>query len=92
MNEATDYINKYEVELDVSYLLSIVFAFKYQRNHLMYHYNPLQEARNEFRELLKESMEKIKLVAKKLGNSIETAKPYYEARLYASQVSIIAYL
>ncbi|XP_053692736.1 SH3 domain-binding protein 5 [Sabethes cyaneus] len=61
LNEATDYINKYEVELD--------------------------EARNEFRELLKESMEKIKLVAKKLGNSIETAKPYYEARLYASQLA-----
>ncbi|XP_058443654.1 uncharacterized protein LOC131425629 isoform X1 [Malaya genurostris] len=61
LNEATDYINKYEVELD--------------------------EARNEFREILKESMEKIKAVAKKLGNSIETAKPYYEARLYAAQLT-----
>ncbi|KXJ69514.1 hypothetical protein RP20_CCG026751 [Aedes albopictus] len=61
LNEATDSINKYEVELD--------------------------EAKNEFRELLKESVEKIKAVAKKLGNSIETAKPYYEARLYASQLT-----
>ncbi|XP_062538944.1 uncharacterized protein LOC134207239 [Armigeres subalbatus] len=61
LNEATDSINKYEVELD--------------------------EAKNEFRELLKESVEKIKAVAKKLGNSIETAKPYYEARLYASQLA-----
>lgn len=61
LNEATDSINKYEVELD--------------------------EAKNEFRELLRESAEKIKAVAKKLGNSIETAKPYYEARLYASQLA-----
>ncbi|XP_062538666.1 uncharacterized protein LOC134206936 isoform X2 [Armigeres subalbatus] len=61
LNEATDSINKYEVELD--------------------------EAKNDFRELLKESVEKIKAVAKKLGNSIETAKPYYEARLYASQLA-----
>ncbi|EAT39156.1 AAEL009014-PA, partial [Aedes aegypti] len=61
LNEATDSINKYEVELG--------------------------EAKNEFRELLRESAEKIKAVAKKLGNSIETAKPYYEARLYASQLA-----
>lgn len=46
-----------------------------------------QEAKTDFRELLKESIEKIKAVAKKLGNSIDSAKPYYEARLYASQVS-----
>ncbi|XP_055641453.1 uncharacterized protein LOC129778523 isoform X2 [Toxorhynchites rutilus septentrionalis] len=61
LNEATDSINKYEVDLE--------------------------EAKNEFRELLVESVEKIKAVAKKLGNSIETAKPYYEARLYASQLA-----
>ncbi|XP_055585755.1 uncharacterized protein LOC129738556 [Uranotaenia lowii] len=61
LNEATDNINKYEVELE--------------------------EAKTEFREILKESAEKIKAIAKKLGNSIETAKPYYEARLYASQLT-----
>uniref|UniRef100_A0A182PPD0 SH3 domain-binding protein 5 n=1 Tax=Anopheles epiroticus TaxID=199890 RepID=A0A182PPD0_9DIPT len=61
LNEATDNINKYEVDLD--------------------------EAKNEFRELLRESAEKIKAVAKKVGNSIDAAKPYYEARLYASQVT-----
>ncbi|XP_035919619.1 uncharacterized protein LOC118517506 isoform X1 [Anopheles stephensi] len=61
LNEATDNINKYEVDLD--------------------------EAKNEFRELLRESAEKIKAVAKKVGNSIDAAKPYYEARLYASQLA-----
>uniref|UniRef100_A0A1Q3FKG8 Putative btk-associated sh3-domain binding protein sab n=2 Tax=Culex tarsalis TaxID=7177 RepID=A0A1Q3FKG8_CULTA len=61
LNEATDNINKYELDLE--------------------------EAKTDFRELLKESIEKIKAVAKKLGNSIETAKPYYEARLYASQLT-----
>lgn len=61
LNEATDSINKYELDLE--------------------------EAKTDFRELLKESIEKIKAVAKKLGNSIETAKPYYEARLYASQLT-----
>uniref|UniRef100_A0A2M4AM09 Putative btk-associated sh3-domain binding protein sab n=2 Tax=Anopheles triannulatus TaxID=58253 RepID=A0A2M4AM09_9DIPT len=61
LNEATDNINKHEVDLD--------------------------EAKNEFRELLRESAEKIKAVAKKVGNSIEVAKPYYEARLYASQLA-----
>ncbi|XP_035919620.1 uncharacterized protein LOC118517506 isoform X2 [Anopheles stephensi] len=47
----------------------------------------VQEAKNEFRELLRESAEKIKAVAKKVGNSIDAAKPYYEARLYASQLA-----
>ncbi|XP_053678177.1 uncharacterized protein LOC128728573 [Anopheles nili] len=61
LNEATDNINKFEVDLD--------------------------EAKNEFRELLRESAEKIKAVAKKVGNSIDAAKPYYEARLYASQLA-----
>ncbi len=46
-----------------------------------------QESKKEFKELLKESIEKIKYSAKKLGNSISTAKPYYEARLYATQLS-----
>lgn len=32
-------------------------------------------------------MERIKKAAHKLGNSIQTAKPYYEARLYASQLA-----
>jgi SH3-domain binding protein 5 len=46
-----------------------------------------KEAKTEFKELLKESIEKIKYSAKKLGNSINSAKPYYEARLYATQLS-----
>ncbi|XP_055710926.1 SH3 domain-binding protein 5 isoform X2 [Phlebotomus papatasi] len=47
----------------------------------------LDEAKSEFKRLLAESVEKIKQSAHKLGNSIETAKPYYEARLYASQLA-----
>uniref|UniRef100_A0A182SKW9 Uncharacterized protein n=1 Tax=Anopheles maculatus TaxID=74869 RepID=A0A182SKW9_9DIPT len=47
----------------------------------------MDEAKNEFRELLRESAEKIKAIAKKVGNSIDAAKPYYEARLYASQLA-----
>ncbi|XP_059618725.1 SH3 domain-binding protein 5-like isoform X2 [Phlebotomus argentipes] len=47
----------------------------------------LDEAKTEFKRLLAESVEKIKQSAHKLGNSIETAKPYYEARLYATQLA-----
>lgn len=46
----------------------------------------IQEAKSEFKSLLIESVEKIKQSAQKLTNSIQTAKPYYEARLYAAQV------
>ncbi|XP_055913147.1 guanine nucleotide exchange factor rei-2 isoform X2 [Eupeodes corollae] len=47
----------------------------------------LEEAKCEFKKLLAESVEKIKQSAHKLSNSIQTAKPYYEARLYATQLS-----
>lgn len=47
-----------------------------------------QEAKGDFKQLLLESVEKIKHAAHKLSNSIQTAKPYYEARLYAAQVII----
>lgn len=47
----------------------------------------LEEAKCEFKKLLAESVERIKQSAHKLSNSIQTAKPYYEARLYASQLS-----
>lgn len=40
----------------------------------------------EFQKLLAESAIKIKQSSLKIGNAIETAKPYYEARLYATQV------
>ncbi|KAG4078194.1 hypothetical protein HA402_002246 [Bradysia odoriphaga] len=46
----------------------------------------LDEAKSDFRLLLVESVEKIKQSAHKLTNSIQTAKPYYEARLYAAQL------
>uniref|UniRef100_A0A336MXU6 CSON008152 protein n=1 Tax=Culicoides sonorensis TaxID=179676 RepID=A0A336MXU6_CULSO len=47
----------------------------------------VDEARREFHVLLKESIEKIKQSAAKIGNAIETAKPYYEARLYCNQIT-----
>lgn len=37
--------------------------------------------------MLSESLITIKQAAHKLGNAIESAKPYYEARLYAAQVA-----
>ncbi|XP_063710158.1 SH3 domain-binding protein 5-like isoform X2 [Culicoides brevitarsis] len=46
----------------------------------------VDEARREFHALLKESIDKIKQSATKIGNAIEIAKPYYEARLYCNQV------
>ncbi len=49
----------------------------------------MQEAKSEFKMLLVESVDKIKQSAHKLTNSIQTSKPYYEARLYAAQVNLI---
>lgn len=46
-----------------------------------------QEAKSEFQRLLGESVERIKKASNKLSHSIQTAKPYYEARLYASQLT-----
>lgn len=48
-----------------------------------------QEAKCEFKRILAESVVRIKQSAHKLGNSIEAAKPYYESRIYAAQVSIM---
>lgn len=39
----------------------------------------LDEANTAFRMLLNESIKKLKLLSKKLGNCIERARPYYEA-------------
>lgn len=50
-------------------------------------FSPTQDAKAEFHRLLGESVERIKRSAHKLGNSIAAAKPYYEARLYASQLA-----
>lgn len=45
-----------------------------------------KDAKYEFKQLLVESVDRIKQAGHKLSNSIQTAKPYYEARLYAGQV------
>ncbi|GAB0094561.1 uncharacterized protein DMENIID0001_098780 [Sergentomyia squamirostris] len=47
----------------------------------------LDDAKTEFKRLLAESVEKIKQSAHRLGNAIESAKPYYEARLYVAQLA-----
>lgn len=50
--------------------------------------NQPKEAKCEFKRILAESVVRIKQSAHKLGNSIEAAKPYYESRIYAAQVSV----
>lgn len=47
-----------------------------------------QEIKCEFKRTLAESEIRIKQAAHKLGNSIDAAKPYYESRIYATQVQI----
>lgn len=47
----------------------------------------LDEAKHEFKKLLLESIERIKLFSKKLENSVQLAKPYYEARLYSCEIA-----
>lgn len=51
-----------------------------------------KEAKGDFKQILIESVDKIKQSANKLSNSIHTAKPYYEARLYAQQVDVVQLL
>ncbi|XP_075749602.1 uncharacterized protein LOC119184930 isoform X2 [Rhipicephalus microplus] len=46
----------------------------------------LDEARSNFRLLLSESSQKINQLAKKLGNHVEKARPYYEARMKAKEL------
>ncbi|KAL0268374.1 UNVERIFIED_CONTAM: hypothetical protein PYX00_010343 [Menopon gallinae] len=45
----------------------------------------LDEARNHFRQLLAESTIRINNCSKKLGNCIEKARPYYDARIKAKE-------
>uniref|UniRef100_A0A1B0AXP5 SH3 domain-binding protein 5 n=1 Tax=Glossina palpalis gambiensis TaxID=67801 RepID=A0A1B0AXP5_9MUSC len=47
----------------------------------------LDEAKCEFKRILAESEVRIKQAAHKLGNSIDAAKPYYESRIYAAQLT-----
>jgi hypothetical protein len=46
----------------------------------------LDDSRANFRQLLSESSYKINALAKKLGASVEKAKPYYEARIRAKEL------
>lgn len=45
-----------------------------------------QKARSEFNKLLFDSTQKIEALSKKLGSSINKARPYYEARITASEL------
>lgn len=49
----------------------------------------LDEARNVFRNILSESSNRIENCSKKLGHSITKARPYYDSRLKAKEVSLI---
>jgi len=46
-----------------------------------------QEARAEFRRLLCETTVQVDALGKKLGSCVERARPYYEARMRAKEVS-----
>lgn len=46
----------------------------------------LDEARNQFRQLLQESTSQIESYAKKLGSCILKVRPYYDARIQAKEV------
>lgn len=92
LNSATDNINRYEVELDVSgrvlifpqlpQLLTIIACDLCPKTN-----QKKKEAKCEFKRLLAESVVRIKAAAHKLGNSIDAAKPYYESRIYAAQLA-----
>lgn len=45
----------------------------------------LDEARMQFRQLLIDSTQKIDILAKRLGKSVDQSRPYYEARIKAKQ-------
>lgn len=47
----------------------------------------LDEAKQAFKQLLVDSVDRIKQSSARLSHSIQTAKPYYEARLYAGQLA-----
>lgn len=46
-----------------------------------------QDARATFRQALSESTQKLNQLAKKLGGSVEKARPYYDARFKMKGVS-----
>ena len=48
----------------------------------------MQDARASFRQTLSESTQKLDVLAKKLGSCLEKARPYYDARVKAKEVSI----
>uniref|UniRef100_A0A1E1XU75 Putative btk-associated sh3-domain binding protein sab n=1 Tax=Amblyomma sculptum TaxID=1581419 RepID=A0A1E1XU75_AMBSC len=48
----------------------------------------LDDANSAFRATLSESSHKLRILAKKLGKSIEAARPYYEAKEYAQKAQL----
>ena len=49
----------------------------------------LDDARASFRQTLSESTQKLDVLAKKLGSCVEKARPYYDARVKAKDVSVV---
>lgn len=50
----------------------------------------LQDARSSYRRILTDSARKLNAQGSQLGVCIEKARPYYEARRLAKEVSVIA--
>ena len=71
LNTSTEFINKLELELEVCHCLHVFV---------------LQKARSEFNKLLSDSTQKIEVLSKKLGSSINKARPYYEVRITANEL------
>lgn len=86
LNTATDNINRYEVELEVRGSIPFRFCLLLFLKDISI---SKQEAKAEFKRILSESEVRIRQAAHKLGNSIDAAKPYYESRIYANQVSFM---
>lgn len=63
----------------------VAVSYKY----IGYNKDLLQEARADFRQLLCDSSVRINALAKKLGSCVEKARPYYEARIKAKEVSCL---
>lgn len=60
---------------------------KTQGHFYLFMFSCSQEAKKEFKSILSETVDKIRHSAFKLEHSIQTAKPYYEARVFASQMT-----
>lgn len=66
--------------------LKFPFIFNFSTNFSLLKF---QDARAAFRQELSESTQKLNAMSKKLGACIDKARPYYDARMRAKEVSLI---